>query len=201
MCRTIYLNENDIRRVVRYSVDLRTSPKFGPIAASCRAVKDVKAVSEDVIKIIPVDPDFVPKKEIVEKAKSFLEPRHTPSPSASTKAQGRRRLDTLVIGHARKAVYARIRRDSGYLGLLFFKESADDSIEENIEMNSIKMIRELYNLVEETCKKETNIFGYEIWKYHIINVIEYSIALAKKLGANKEIVEISALLHDYASVI
>jgi hypothetical protein len=56
----------------------------------------VKAVSEDVIKIIPVDPDFVPKKEIVEKAKSFLEPRHTPSPSASTKVQGRRRLETLV---------------------------------------------------------------------------------------------------------
>lgn len=67
-------------------------------------------------------------------------------------------------------------------------------------MNSVEMLRELYGLVEETCKRETNIFGYEIWQYHIVDVIKFSKTLARRLGADEEIVEIAALLHDYASV-
>lgn len=64
-------------------------------------------------------------------------------------------------------------------------------------MNAIEKIRKL---VEEECKRDSNIFGYEIWTYHILSVVKYAKLLARKLGADEEIVEIAALLHDYASI-
>ena len=63
------------------------------------------------------------------------------------------------------------------------------------------MIQEIANIVEDACKKETNYFGYGIWKYHIVNVVKYAKLMAKKLNADFEIVEIASLLHDYASII
>ncbi|MBT5022339.1 HD domain-containing protein [Candidatus Woesearchaeota archaeon] len=63
------------------------------------------------------------------------------------------------------------------------------------------MIKEITELVKTACKKETNYFGYGIWKYHIINVVKYAKLMAKKTNANEEVVEIAALLHDYASII
>ncbi len=55
-------------------------------------------------------------------------------------------------------------------------------------------------IVEEACKRETNIFGYGIWTHHIVYVVQYGKLLAEQLGANEEIVELAALLHDYASI-
>ena len=55
-------------------------------------------------------------------------------------------------------------------------------------------------IVEEACKKETNIFGYGIWTHHIVYVVQYGKLLAEQLGADAEIVELAALLHDYASI-
>lgn len=63
-----------------------------------------------------------------------------------------------------------------------------------------KMIKEISKIVEDACKKETNYFGYSVWTHHISSVVKYSKLMAKKIGADEEIVEISALLHDYASV-
>ncbi|MFC1629942.1 HD domain-containing protein [Patescibacteria group bacterium] len=63
------------------------------------------------------------------------------------------------------------------------------------------MIQEIKELVEETCKKETNYFGYRAWKEHILPVVKFSKILAGKLNADKEIVEVAALLHDYSSVL
>lgn len=63
-----------------------------------------------------------------------------------------------------------------------------------------EMINELSDIVEETCKKDTCRAGYDAWVYHIQPVIKYSKQLARKLNADEEIVEISAILHDYASV-
>jgi len=63
------------------------------------------------------------------------------------------------------------------------------------------MIEEIKKLVEEACKKDTNHFGYGAWSHHISSVVKYAKLLAKKLGANEEICEIAALLHDYASVV
>jgi hypothetical protein len=55
-------------------------------------------------------------------------------------------------------------------------------------------------IVEEACKRETNIFGYGIWTHHIVYVVKYGRLLAEQLGADEEIVELAALLHDYASI-
>jgi len=55
-------------------------------------------------------------------------------------------------------------------------------------------------IVEEACKKETNIFGYGIRTHHIVYVVKYGRLLAEQLGAGAEIVELAALLHDYASI-
>lgn len=51
-------------------------------------------------------------------------------------------------------------------------------------------------LVEKECKKPANIFGYGFLTYHIMSVVKYAKLLAKKFGADKEIVELAALLHD-----
>ncbi len=62
------------------------------------------------------------------------------------------------------------------------------------------MIREIVKIVEEACARETNIFGYGIWTHHITQVAKNGKRLAKMFGANAEVVEIAALLHDYASI-
>ena len=67
-------------------------------------------------------------------------------------------------------------------------------------MTSEELIQSISNIVEEQSKKNTNVFGYEGWTYHVTYVVQYAKLLAGKLGADKEIVEIAALLHDYASV-
>jgi uncharacterized protein len=69
-----------------------------------------------------------------------------------------------------------------------------------IKLNSVERTKFISNLVEEQCKLESNIFGYEIWVYHIVIVVKHALLLAETLGADKEVVEIAALLHDYASI-
>ncbi len=62
----------------------------------------------------------------------------------------------------------------------------------------------LYDLVEGQCKeydKFENVKQGQTWKYHILGVIKNSIMLAEKYGADKEIVEIAALFHDYANLV
>lgn len=66
--------------------------------------------------------------------------------------------------------------------------------------NRSELINTISKTVEEQCKSEDNIFGYEGWTCHIVSVVKYAKVLAKRLGANEELVEIAALLHDYASV-
>jgi uncharacterized protein len=62
------------------------------------------------------------------------------------------------------------------------------------------VIKDIRDLVELACKSENNKFGYGIWSHHIVSVVDYSVQLADKVGADKEVVEIAALLHDYASI-
>ena len=62
------------------------------------------------------------------------------------------------------------------------------------------MIREIVRVVEGACAQETNVFGYGIWTHHITQVAENGKRLAGLFEADPEIVEIAALLHDYASV-
>ena len=62
------------------------------------------------------------------------------------------------------------------------------------------MIAEIAEIVEQACAEETNVFGYGIWTHHISQVARNAKCLAGMFGADPEIVEIAALLHDYASV-
>lgn len=55
-------------------------------------------------------------------------------------------------------------------------------------------------IVEQACAADTNIFGYDIWSHHILPVIQNAKQLAPRFDADSEIVELAALLHDYASI-
>lgn len=44
------------------------------------------------------------------------------------------------------------------------------------------------------------MFGYGIWTHHVTRVVAHGKRLAEMWGADPEIVEIAALLHDYASI-
>ena len=61
-------------------------------------------------------------------------------------------------------------------------------------------IKEVRAIVERACVAESNVFGYGIWTHHIVRVAHHAVRLAPMFGADPEIVEIAALLHDYASV-
>lgn len=55
--------------------------------------------------------------------------------------------------------------------------------------------------VERACRKKTNIYGYNAWDPHIKSVVYYGKILAKKTGANEDVVTLAALLHDYAATV
>jgi len=62
------------------------------------------------------------------------------------------------------------------------------------------VIQAIETIVRDACSKDSNLFGYAIWTHHITRVVQNAKLLAKLLGADLEMVEIAALLHDYASV-
>jgi uncharacterized protein len=62
------------------------------------------------------------------------------------------------------------------------------------------IIPKLKKLVKTACYQPSNIYGSGAWDFHIQKVVYFSLKMAKILKADKEIVQISALLHDYAAV-
>lgn len=64
-------------------------------------------------------------------------------------------------------------------------------------MNVVDKVREY---VREESEKNTNIFTMDAYHTHIVPMVKYSKKLAKKLGADEEIVEIAAWLHDIGSL-
>lgn len=63
-----------------------------------------------------------------------------------------------------------------------------------------EILGKVKKIVEEECKKDSNIYGYDAWNHHILRVVKFSKILAKKIGADKEIVELSAFLHDIGGI-
>ncbi len=63
------------------------------------------------------------------------------------------------------------------------------------------MLSRIATLVEEACKNPANPWGYGIWTHHITRVVDVVRRLAPRFGADVEIVELAAVLHDYASLI
>ena len=61
-----------------------------------------------------------------------------------------------------------------------------------------------YKLIEEQSKifdKTQNCEIGQTWKYHLYPVIENALMLADKYGADKDVVEVAALFHDYADLL
>jgi uncharacterized protein len=65
-------------------------------------------------------------------------------------------------------------------------------------------MRDIIKLTQEyvlrECKKKSNPFGMNAYNHHFKSVVMYAEQLAEKRGANKEIVLVSAWLHDIASI-
>ncbi len=61
------------------------------------------------------------------------------------------------------------------------------------------ILRNLQKELYDRCQRETNKFGIGCY-YHIIAVVKNAEILAEKYGADKEVVLISAWLHDIASI-
>jgi uncharacterized protein len=67
----------------------------------------------------------------------------------------------------------------------------------NYDYQNIK--EEVEVLVKETCDK--TVVRDRIWEFHIIPVVAFSKKLGDKFEADLEVLELSALLHDYASIL
>jgi len=65
------------------------------------------------------------------------------------------------------------------------------------EKNIIELARKF---VEDECKKPTSKYGYEPYEFHFVFVHDYAKKLAEETGANVEIVEIAAWMHDIGSI-
>lgn len=64
----------------------------------------------------------------------------------------------------------------------------------------MKITDTVCNIVKQEHLKDSNPFGKQSFEYHVVIVVKFALELADKLGADKEIVEIAAWLHDYAAV-
>lgn len=68
-------------------------------------------------------------------------------------------------------------------------------------MKSKNIINKVRKFVEEECKKPTSKYGFDPYIYHFVPVVKYAKQLANGNGADLEILEISAWLHDIGSII
>ncbi|MDR0929965.1 MAG: HDIG domain-containing protein [Oscillospiraceae bacterium] len=58
------------------------------------------------------------------------------------------------------------------------------------------IIESVRNILLDYCAKHKAHTGYDYWRDHIKVVVKHALALADQYGADKEIVELGALLHD-----
>jgi len=62
-------------------------------------------------------------------------------------------------------------------------------------------VKEIKEFVEEECKKPGSKYGYEPFNHHFEPTAKHAEKLANKLGGDKEVILISAWLHDIGSII
>ena len=63
-----------------------------------------------------------------------------------------------------------------------------------------KIINEIYNEVKNRCMLPSNAYGIGAWDHHIELVYKIAIDICDEYDANYDVVALSALLHDIASV-
>lgn len=62
------------------------------------------------------------------------------------------------------------------------------------------IVEKVRQFVEDECKKPTSKYGYEPYEFHFTPTVKYAKELAQELGADEEIVEIAAWIHDIGSI-
>lgn len=62
------------------------------------------------------------------------------------------------------------------------------------------IISHIRDVVKTACYDDTNTFGPGIWDHHIVHVVRHGKRLAEQRQADEEVVELAALLHDYAGI-
>lgn len=62
------------------------------------------------------------------------------------------------------------------------------------------IVEQIKNFVENECKKPASKYGYEPFPFHFVSVAKYAGELADELGGGKEVILISAWLHDIGSI-
>lgn len=59
---------------------------------------------------------------------------------------------------------------------------------------------EIRKYVKDECGKSDSKYGYEPYEYHFVPMVRHAVDLAEALGADKEVVELAAWLHDIGSI-
>ncbi len=67
-------------------------------------------------------------------------------------------------------------------------------------MNYEQIRDEIEKIVKKAAREE-KVWEYTAWTHHIMIVRKFGIEMAKERGADVEIVELAALLHDYSSLL
>ena len=67
--------------------------------------------------------------------------------------------------------------------------------------NYKKVRQEVRRMVKRACYSAKNNFSYTTWQYHILPVVDHSLRLGRRLGADLEVLELAAYLHDYAGIL
>jgi len=71
---------------------------------------------------------------------------------------------------------------------------------DNSREETVKKIETIEKMVKEACYSPSNVFGTGIWEHHIKWVVRFGRMLSAEVGADVLVVELAALLHDYASI-
>jgi len=66
--------------------------------------------------------------------------------------------------------------------------------------NYKKIKKEIIEIIKKANYSSENKYKDTFWQFHILAVVRHSLTLGKKLGADLEVLELSALLHDIAAV-
>lgn len=63
------------------------------------------------------------------------------------------------------------------------------------------IVNEIRQFVENECRKPASKYGYEPFPFHFVPMVSYAHKLADELGGDKEVILISAWLHDVGSIV
>ena len=65
----------------------------------------------------------------------------------------------------------------------------------------MNIISKIKNFVESECKKPSSLYGYEPFPFHFAPTVKYAEELVDELGGDREVIILSAWLHDIGSII